>query len=155
MNYAKTVCDCAMLVCIRITSPVLSVVPVTQLVLCLMTMMILTWRHSACLGKHLLRCLLYFMRIKLTHFSLYTRAVKCIIFLSIISFTLSCLEFVLLPLLHNVTVSVNMFIKIHLVGTAKYIGWHIKNGPFHIIAYDLYITHILKISITYLQYLKH
>ena len=73
-----------------------------------------------------------------------------------LNLALSCLEFVLLPFLHNVAVSVNMlFIKIHLVGTAKYIGWRIKNGPFHIIAYDLYITHILKISITYLQYLKH
>jgi len=29
-----------------------------------------------------------------------------------------------------------------------------KSGPFHFVAYNVYITHILKISTTYLQYLK-
>jgi len=30
-----------------------------------------------------------------------------------------------------------------------------KSGPFHFVAYNVYTTYIVKISITYLQYLKH
>jgi len=34
--------------------------------------------------------------------------------------------------------------------------WHIKSGPFHFVAYNVYsLPHIPKISITYQQYLKH
>jgi len=34
-------------------------------------------------------------------------------------------------------------------------GGAYKSGPFHFVAYNVYTTHILKISTTYPQYLNH
>jgi len=47
--YVCQLCDCAVLLWIRITLSMLSAVP--QLILCLMTT-VLPWAHSTCLGKH-------------------------------------------------------------------------------------------------------